>query len=53
MQYEVSQSQMFAFFESTQTTPDLTKLFSTSIIDRRILIRRSSAVWTSPTKSLQ
>ncbi|XP_034255141.1 uncharacterized protein LOC117653519 isoform X5 [Thrips palmi] len=50
MQRFVSQSQTFAFFGPAKTL-DLTQLFSTSNIDKRMLIRRSSAVWPSPDKS--
>lgn len=44
--YEVSSQQMFVFFGSKKSTPDLSKIFTA--IDRRYLIRKSSAVWRTP-----
>lgn len=44
--YEVTRPQMFSFFESKKSTPDLSKIFTS--IDRRYLIRKSSAVWRTP-----
>ncbi|KAJ1519504.1 hypothetical protein ONE63_004789 [Megalurothrips usitatus] len=49
-QYYISHLQTFAFFGSKKTTPDLAKIFTS--IDKRILSRRSSAVWVSPDKRL-
>lgn len=44
--YEINHNQMFVFFESKKSTPDLSKIFTA--IDRRQLIRKSSAVWRTP-----
>ncbi|KAJ1528720.1 hypothetical protein ONE63_007113 [Megalurothrips usitatus] len=44
--YEITHAQMFAFFGSKKSTPDLSKIFTA--IDRRQLIRKSSAVWRTP-----
>lgn len=44
--YEINHPQMFAFFGSQKSTPDLSKIFTA--IDRRQLIRKSSAVWRTP-----
>lgn len=44
--YEINHRQMFTFFESQKSTPDLSKIFTA--IDRRQLIRKSSAVWRTP-----
>lgn len=44
--YEINHHQMFVFFGSKKSTPDLSKIFVA--IDRRQLIRKSSAVWRTP-----
>ncbi|KAK3931724.1 Inner centromere protein [Frankliniella fusca] len=44
--YEINHNQMFAFFGSKKSTPDLSKIFVA--IDKRQLIRKSSAVWRTP-----
>ncbi|KAK3921205.1 Inner centromere protein [Frankliniella fusca] len=46
LQHEISHSQMFTFFGSKKSTPDLGMIFQD--VDKRILTRRSSAVWNSP-----
>ncbi|KAK3926804.1 Inner centromere protein A [Frankliniella fusca] len=44
----ITQFQVYLFFGSGKTTPDLCKIFSE--IDRRMLLRKSSAVWCTPPK---
>lgn len=46
--HNISQSQIFMFFGTRKSTPDLGKIFLD--IDRRRLLRKSSAVWRTPPK---